>query len=112
METLEFNNSSIIIDGKRFQLSYPVNDARIVDGKAIIIFKAIDGIAKLRQFQNCHAYDNKGQLLWIAEHPTNGTSDLYLNFVDATTNRLWNFAGFVCELNFDTGKLKEVVFTK
>ncbi|MEM9834006.1 MAG: hypothetical protein AAF944_25465 [Bacteroidota bacterium] len=112
MKTLDFSDSVVTIDGKSFQLEYHVNDTRIVDGRAIIIFKGDNGIGGLRQFQNCHAYNDEGELLWVAEHPTNGTNDLYLNFIDEGTNRLWNFACFVCELDFSTGKLKEALFTK
>ncbi len=112
MKILNHRDSVVTIDGKSFQLEYHVNDARIVEGRAVIIFKDSSGIGRLRQFQNCHAYNDEGELLWVAEHPTNRTNDLYLNFVDKDTNRLWNFACFTCELDFSTGKLKDVLFTK
>ena len=34
------------------------------------------------------------------------TADLYVEFMKGRGNKLWNFGGFVCELDFKNGKIK------
>lgn len=110
MKSLKFSDNILNIDGKSLKLEFNIEDARIIDNKAIVIYKFDELVPKFRQFNNCQAFDSTGTLLWTAEHPTNGSADSYVNFMAG--NKLRNFGCFVCSLDFSTGKLKDVQFTK
>jgi hypothetical protein len=112
MRTIKFKGKNLEIDGTSLELDFQIDDVRIIDNRAIVLFKNNALAPKNRQFNNCHAYDNQGKLIWVAEHPTNETSDFYVNFVSSEDNRLWNFACFVCQLDFKNGKLIKADFTK
>ncbi|SRX76268.1 hypothetical protein [Aequorivita antarctica] len=110
MDKAKSNNRTLIIDGKQFELEHRINQVRIIEDLAIVIYDFDDNAPKHRQFQNCKAFDSNGELVWTAEHPTNMTSDSYVEFMKE--NRIWNFGCFICELDFRTGKLKNAIFTK
>lgn len=112
MKRLNYRGKNLEIDGKSIKLNYNIKDARIIDNKAIVIFEFDELADKYKQFQNCIAMDANGDKLWVAEHPTNQTADTYLEFMNKADNRLWNFACFVCTIDFATGKLKNAEFTK
>lgn len=112
MNNIGFENNKLKIDGQIFELDYQIKDARIIDNLAIVIFKFGETVPKFRQFNNCKAFDSKGNLIWTAEHPTSTTSDFYVEFMDSKSNSLWNFACFICSLDFKTGKLIKADFTK
>ena len=98
MKSLEFSENYLKLDGKSFELEFNIADARIIDNKAIVIYKFDELAPKHGQFNNCQAFDSVGTLIWTAEHPTNGSSDSYVNFMNE--NKLWNFGCFVCTLEF------------
>lgn len=110
MKSLEFSDNKLNIDGKIYELEYNIQDARIIEDKAVVIYKFDKMAPKNRQFNNCQAFDSNGKLLWTAEHPTNASADSYVNFIKE--NKLWNFGCFVCALDFSTGKLLAAQFTK
>lgn len=112
MNNIVFENNKLTIDGQTFKLDYQIRNARIIDNLAIVIFRFDETVPKYRQFNNCKAFDNKGNLIWTAEHPTSMTSDFYVEFMDSKSNSLWNFGCFVCKLDFKSGKLKKADFTK
>jgi hypothetical protein len=112
MRNIEFENKNLRIDGQDFELDYQIKDARIIDNLAVVIFKFDETAPKYRQFNNCCAFDNNGNLIWTAEHPTTTTADFYVEFMDTKSNKLWNFGCFVCILDFKTGRLKKADFTK
>ena len=112
MRSIEFENKILKIDGRLFELDYQIRDARIIDNLAIVIYRFDDSVPRHRQFNNCQAYNDKGELIWTAEHPTNTSADFYIEFMDSKPNKLWNFGCFVCELDFKTGKLLKADFTK
>jgi len=112
MKLLAFENRLLRIDNNEFELEFTIEDTRIIDNMAIVIFKFDELIPKYRQFRNCRAYDENGIEIWIAEHPTNVSSDFYIGFIDTKSNNLWNFSCFVCEIDFKSGKIINANFTK
>jgi hypothetical protein len=110
MKSLEFSDNKLNIDDKSFELQYNIEEARILDEKATVIYKFDELAPKNRQFNNCQAFDSDGTLLWTAEHPTNTSADFYINFMK--DNKLWNFGCFICAIDFSTGKLLNAQFTK
>ena len=112
MRNIEFENKILKIDDKPFVLDYQIRDARIIDNLAIVIYRFDESVPKHRQFNNCQAYNDKGELIWTAEHPTNTSADFYIEFMESKPNKLWNFGCFVCDLHFNTGMLLKADFTK
>ena len=112
MNKVASNNRTLIIDRKEFTLDHPIHQVRIIENLAIVIYDFDDSAPKHTQFQNCKAFDDDGKLIWTAEHPTNSAADSYVEFMNETDDKLWNFACFVCELNFKNGRLKNAVFRK
>ena len=112
MKLLAFENRILRIDNNEFELEFTIEDARIIDNLAIVIFKFDKLVPTYRQFRNCRAYNEDGVEIWIAEHPTNVTADFFMGFMDAKSNKLWNFGCFICEMNYRTGKIINAEFTK
>ena len=112
MKKVKSENRTLFIDGKQFELEHRIKDVRIINDLAVIIYDFDENAPRHRQFQNCKAFDINGNLIWTAEHPTNMTADLYVEFMKGRGKKLWNFGGFVCELDFKNGKIKNAEFTK
>lgn len=112
LDKVKSKNRTLIIDGKQFELEHRISEVRIIENLAIVIYDFDDNAPKHRQFQNCKAFDENGELIWTAEHPTNTTADSYVEFMSGSENKIWNFGCFICELDFKNGKLKNAVFTK
>ena len=112
MKKLQFKDNFLIIDDYIFQLNHTIRDARLIENKAVVIFKYDDSVPRHKQFNNLQAFNQKGELIWIAEHPTTETADFYLEFISPESNKLWNFRCFNCEIDFNSGKLIKVEFTK
>ena len=112
MKKVESSNRILKIDGNEFELEYNIREVRIINDLAVVIYKFDENAPKHRQFKNCKAFDKNGKLIWTAEHPTNMTADSYVEFMKGNKNRIWNFGGFICELDFQNGKLKNAEFTK
>ena len=110
MNKVEFHNKILAIDRKEFELEHRIKEVRIIENLAIVVYDFDENAPTHRQFQNCKAFDENGKLVWTAEHPTNMTSDSYVEFMKE--NRIWNFGCFICELDFRNGKLKNTIFTK
>ncbi|WP_412561534.1 hypothetical protein [Winogradskyella sp. MIT101101] len=112
MKKVKFNNRTLFIDGKQFELDHRIKDVRKIDNLAVVIYDFDQNAPRDRQFRNCKAFNSNGELIWTAEHPTNITADSYVEFMKGRGNKLWNFGCFICELDFKNGKLKNAVFTK
>lgn len=110
MNTIDFNKSTIHINGKSFDLGLPIKRAKMIKNLVIVIFDLDQVESSYSQIKNCKAYDKDGNLIWVADHPTNTSSDFYQDFNE--NNLLWNFCGLLCQLDFSTGKILNTHFTK
>ena len=108
---VEIKNRRLRIGNKKFDMPYPILDARLIDDQVGVIFNYMD-FPKWRQAQNLKAFDLSGQELWTAEHPTNQTNDCYVNFIKDSPLTVGNFAGYKCVIDESTGKLLESNFMK
>ena len=109
-----FTEKHITCGDRSWPVNYPVIDARKIGARIVVIFDR-DAGPSWRQFQNLHAFDLEGNLLWKAAHPTSETADCYVAFSDGTSRNslvVYNFQGFDCHIDLKTGKLIESRFTK
>ncbi|QNR24548.1 hypothetical protein [Croceimicrobium hydrocarbonivorans] len=107
---MNFRDNILEIDGQEIEMEFPIRRAKRINDLAVVIFDLTDKVPRSSQYQNCRAFDLKANHVWTAEHPTNGNTDYYIDFMEK--NKLWNFAGFVCEIDFRNGKLIDAQFTK
>lgn len=55
--------------------------------------------------RNLVAYSLSGRELWVAEHPSRSEVDAYVDFVSGVPLRAWNYAGYLCTLDPETGRI-------
>ncbi len=107
--TLDFNENKLTIDSITYELKDDIKVAKQIGDLIIVIFEmrnAPQGV----QYQNCSAFNETGEWIWTAEHPTTLPTDYYLNFMNG--NKLWTFACYICEIDFKSGKLLNAKWTK
>ena len=108
---ISFDGKTLDIGAKTFELEYPIHDAFVSKDRIIVLF---DHMAQREagQFNNLVAINRDGDRIWVAEHPTTTTSDVYIEIVEKDPLIVWNFAGYRCTIDVDDGKLIEARFTK
>jgi hypothetical protein len=58
------------------------------------------------------AYSLEGVLLWIAENPINGPGSFFTGIVSTEPLKAYNYAGFLCTFDPETGEALNSEFTK
>jgi hypothetical protein len=96
-----------------FIFDYKVDCFLEFGDSVIVLFDYMD-FPKNEQAKNLRCYNNKKELLWIAEHPTNETIDCYTSISLSKDGKLvaYNFACYNCLIDPITGKLIKYIFTK
>jgi hypothetical protein len=108
-ERFAFAGNTVRVGSRKWNVDYPVRDARLVGDSLVVIYEYTAG-PRHRQFQNVQAFDRSGGLLWTAEHPTAEIVDAYIEIVEVAPLILWNFACYRCTLDPVTGKLLKAQF--
>jgi hypothetical protein len=108
-----FEDDEVTVGDQKWTAPAPVVDAvRVGDIVVVILDRDLLSDRRAGQVQNLRAYTVEGDELWTAEHPTNTSADCYTKIINREPLRVANFAGYTCELNAQTGRLLETVFTK
>jgi hypothetical protein len=101
----------VSVGDSQWDLGRPVLDAHQVRDRIVIVFDYMS-FPRHQQAKNLMAYDLNRNLLWVAEHPTKEIADTYVNIFEETPLKASNFAGYLCEIDIETGKLLNAEFTK
>ena len=101
----------LVVDDAFWNFGRPILDAHRIGDRVIVIFDYMS-FPKPQQARNLMAYDMTQKLLWVADHPTTDRTDTYVNIISETPLRVCNFASLACEIDVETGKLRNAVFTK
>lgn len=101
----------IFVDGEAWEFGRRILDAHRIGDRVVIIFDYME-FAKPQQARNLMAYDLGRKLLWVAEHPTDKQTDTYVRITSESPLRASNFASYMCDIDIETGKLLNAVFTK
>jgi hypothetical protein len=109
--SLSFEGRTVTCDEQTWDAEYPILAAREAQGLICLILDYM-AFPRHRQAQNLRAYTPGGEPVWIAEHPTNETADCYTGFIEGRALAAYSFAGFACEVDASSGKLRSTVFTK
>ena len=112
-DSFSFAGDVVQLGESSWKVEYPIREAVMLGDKIVLLYDPDSPEAiHFRQFRNLVAYNTHGEKLWTAEHPTNETAGVYVNFMSSDPLRVWNFACFVCEINPANGKLIQAEFTK
>ena len=101
----------LLVDDEHWEFGRRILDARRIGDCVVIIFDYME-FPKPQQARNLMAYDLSRNLLWVAEHPTDGQTDTYVHITSETPLRASNFASYICDIDIETGRLLNAVFTK
>jgi hypothetical protein len=101
----------VAADGVRFPAKYPVLHVRRSGDKVFVIY---DYMAFPREFsaRNLFAYNLQGVELWRADDIGMGATDAYVGFEPGEPLIAYNFAGYACRIDEESGRVLSTDFTK
>jgi hypothetical protein len=108
---ISFSGHSVSVAARTWQAPWPVKQAVVIDGMAILLYDYMAG-PKHRQFRNLEAFSLSGEPMWTAEHPGSDAADAYVEILSTKPFVVWNFACFRCSIDPSSGRLIEPRFTK
>jgi hypothetical protein len=106
-----FEGDILVVGDKRLSMEYPIQDL-IEHEEFVIVLYAYDSYQGAGQFSNLVAVDKDGEEIWKAEHPTSDHVSAYVKLLKRDPLVAWNFAGYRCTINPDSGEIIEAVFEK
>lgn len=112
MIKVSFVRNSLKINSKNIKLDHPILTAFAFEDKIIILYDPDSYMPKFGQFPNLLAIDINGKEVWRAELPTMTTGDCYYKIVSENPLKALSFHSYECEIDLDTGKLKNKIFLK
>lgn len=117
---ISFSDKRLVIDSNEIEMAWPIIDAFEIGGKIIVLFDPdsylIDSEYKASRrkgaeaIRNLCAYSKVGKKLWCAEFPE--SADYYYKISSKNPLCVYSFSSFKCEINPDTGKIKQKIFLK
>ena len=108
---LRENKLEVVLNFIDFDRHYRVLDTIELNDRIIILFDSFE-MSKSSQAQNLKCFKLDGTLVWIAEHPTNQTADTYININYDGKLKANSFGGYLVDLDLETGKILDSIFTK
>jgi hypothetical protein len=109
---ISISGRTLHIDGRSFDLEYPIAEAFELDGRVIVLFDPNAYTEKFGQFQNLIALKETGDLLWKAELPTHDSGDCYYKIANRLPLVAYSIYSYECEIAPATGKIKARTFIK
>ena len=108
---LEFGNGWVKHSGGVLRVSYPVLEAREIDGIVVVVHDYM-AFPKGSPARNLFAYSPDGTLRWRAEDLGQGSVDAYTNIISEQPLVVGNFSGFNCTLSAAEGRVLATEFVK
>jgi len=111
---LTFSGHELVVGGHGWNAEHPVLAALLVEGVVCVILDFMTFPCG-QQAANLRGYSRTGEPLWVAEHPTNSTTDYYVSLEGVGDDGhllVGNFAGFRCRVDPGSGRLVRCEFTK
>ena len=113
MNDVHFAGESLSVDGQRFTLRHPIDDAFRLGDVVVVLFAPDAVMSTFGQFPNLVAVDpHDGSQVWQAELPTTETGDAYYAISSRQPLVAYSFKSFECTIDPTTGRILETVFTK
>jgi len=117
MNSSNFSFEDKVITTEKFskELDYPIKSIIYLENKQsfIVLYNRDSNIRKWGQFPNIICLNSKGEKIWTVELPTTDTGDSYyqMEFEDGKLIAD-SWCSFSCEVDVNTGKIKEAIFVK
>ncbi|MBY0273458.1 MAG: hypothetical protein K2X02_08675 [Alphaproteobacteria bacterium] len=117
MNSSNFSFEGKVITTENFskELDYPIQSIIYLENKQylIVLYDRDSNIRKWGQFPNIICLDSKGEKIWTVELPTTDTGDSYSRMQFKNGKLIADsWCSFSCEINVNTGKIIESIFTK
>ena len=108
---LKIDTDRIFVGDRWWRFDKHVLQAKQIGDRILVIFDYM-AYPQGRPAANLVAFDAHQKKLWEAQNPSNGSSDAFVNFLDEVPLLVWNFAGYLCEIDLFTGRLHRSEFGK
>ena len=108
---LPIETHRVFVEPRWWRFATPILQAKKVGNKVFVIFDYMS-FPNGRPAQNLVAFDEHQQEIWKAENPSDIGTDAYVNFTDDGELCVWNFAGFLCDIDLDSGRILKSQFMK
>jgi hypothetical protein len=101
----------VIFPGGQFRAEHRVHQARRSGEKVFVIYDWM-AFPTDKPARNLIAYDLTGNRLWVAEDLGMGDADGYVGFESPMPLIVYNFAGYACMIDEESGRVLGSRFTK
>lgn len=112
MINVGFEGNRLFVNGNEFDLENPINDAFYERGLIVVLLDPDANMESDSQYKNLLAYDLMGNKKWEAELPTNKKSDVYWRVNNKYPLVVSSFSSFECEIDLESGTVKNKNFYK
>lgn len=112
MSRITFERNTLQIDGNLVTLDYDIEEAFAIDGGIIVLFDPDANLGKEGQFRNLLCLREDGRVRWVAELPTEKSTDVYYKVAKHNPLIAYSFCSYECEIDIATGRIRSKSFTK
>ena len=102
----------LCINGRELTLEFPIKESFALNDVVIVLLDPDSNLGSQGQFRNVMGFDAKGNQVWIAELPTEKTSDVYYQVSSRTPLKLSSFCSYECLIDPKTGRILSKSFYK
>jgi hypothetical protein len=112
MQRVDFHGRTPRVGGKALELEYPIADAFAHGERVVALYRYDANLRSFDQFANLVALAADGATSWIAEPPTTSSVDTWAALSPREPLVAQSWGGCRCEVDLDTGRVVDRVFTK
>lgn len=107
MKEVDLHDGTIL----KFSAKFPVAQIRRSGERVFVIYDYM-AFPKEQPARNLFAYDLNGNELWRADDIGMGGTDAYVGFHSDSPLAVYNFAGYLCRIDEESGRVLKADFTK
>jgi hypothetical protein len=109
----KYNDRCLEINGQKKFYEFPIQTCINIKNILILLFDPDSYSKKSGQFDNLLGIDEKGEILWKAEHPTTQSGDRYYQIKGSEDSLIaYSIYSFECKIDVLSGKIVESNFYK
>jgi hypothetical protein len=108
---LKIDTDRILVGDRWWRFDKHVLQAKKIGDRVLVIFDYM-AYPQGRPAANLVAFDEHQKKMWEARNPSDRPTDAFVNFLSEDPFRVWNFAGYQCEIDLATGGLLKSEFCK
>ena len=112
MSRISFENNVLHIDSNSFSLDHNIEEAFAIEDRIIVLFDPDANMGNEGQFRNLLCLQADGKVRWVAELPTEKSTDVYYKVAKRNPLIVYSFCSYECEIDIATGRIRTKAFTK